>query len=162
MKDKFICGLDGVGGWADEGIDSGLMTKELITHISEMYDKREFETLHTLLDDCVKKTVSKGSTTAVMAEIPNDTPNDPTKVKIKTLNLGDSGYLILRPQPKNQTTSVVFRSESQQHYFNCPFQVGNHSKLPTKSDLKEHIVDEKDIFVMATDGVWDNLFNEDI
>ena len=71
VKEKFICALDGVGGWAshDPPIDSGLMTKELIVHISDMYDLGEFKTLHDLLDESVKKTVSKGSTTAVMAEI---------------------------------------------------------------------------------------------
>ena len=35
---KFICALDGVGGWIDLLIDSGTMTKELINHIQDSYN----------------------------------------------------------------------------------------------------------------------------
>jgi len=40
--------------------------------------------------------------------------------------------------------------------------VGSHSKLPTKSLLTEHILHEDDIVVMASDGIWDNLYNDDV
>ena len=69
VKEKFICALDGVGGWIDEGIDSGLMTKELVKHLEVNYDQKNFSNLHQLLDDSVKQVVAKGSTTAVMAKV---------------------------------------------------------------------------------------------
>lgn len=46
VKDEFICALDGVGGWIDKGIDSGLMTKELIKHLETNYDEKNFSNLH--------------------------------------------------------------------------------------------------------------------
>ena len=50
----------------------------------------------------------------------------------------------------------------QQHRFNAPFQAGNHKKLPTKSASLEHQVQENDIIVMASDGVWDNIYSTHI
>ncbi len=29
---------DGVGGWANQGIDSGLFSKELVSHIGDLYN----------------------------------------------------------------------------------------------------------------------------
>lgn len=103
---------------------------------------------------------AKGATTCVMAELEAH-PADADSVSLKTCNLGDSGYLLLRPD-EQQSSSVIFKSESQQHYFNCPFQVGGHSKLPTKQFENEHKLKNDDIIVMGTDGVWDNLFDKDI
>mmetsp|Transcript_9672 Transcript_9672/g.14718 ORF Transcript_9672/g.14718 Transcript_9672/m.14718 type:complete len:110 (-) Transcript_9672:17-346(-) len=40
--------------------------------------------------------------------------------------------------------------------------MGKSSKLPLKCDLNEHAVQHQDIVVMGTDGLWDNLFEEDI
>ena len=76
--------------------------------------------------------------------------------QLHVLNIGDSGLHVVRDGVS------VFQTNEQQHYFNCPFQVGNHSKLPTKCETKEHSLRNQDILVMATDGVWDNLFNENI
>ena len=69
--------------------------------------------------------------------------------------------MIFRPleHEKSYSLRLLFQTDSQQHYFNCPFQAGNHSKLPTKADSFEHQLQDKDIIVMATDGVWDNLYS---
>jgi hypothetical protein len=41
---------------------------------------------------------------------------------LKTSNLGDSGYIILRPDSKKPGKfQTIFRSESQQYSFNFPF-----------------------------------------
>ena len=50
VKEKFICALDGVGGWNKPGLDVGEMTKELISRISESYENKDTKTLHDLLD----------------------------------------------------------------------------------------------------------------
>ena len=38
VRDKYICVLDGVGGWSSKGIDAGLMTKELVKYLGTNYD----------------------------------------------------------------------------------------------------------------------------
>lgn len=37
-RDNFLCVLDGVGGWIEVMIDSGIMTKEFIGHIAQLVD----------------------------------------------------------------------------------------------------------------------------
>ena len=82
---------------------------------------------------------------------------------MKTCNLGDSGYLIVRPGSKGNMEKI-FRSTSQQHYFNCPYQCGHkdYYNLPYNAEDNQHEVKHNDIVVMGSDGVFDNLFDEQI
>ena len=43
VDDKFICCLDGVGGWSDVLYDSGALTKELIPIIEQVYKSGEYK-----------------------------------------------------------------------------------------------------------------------
>ncbi len=95
IKDKFICALDGVGGWISLLIDSGLMTKQLVKHIDDIYESNEYNDLKDLLEQSVKRVTVGGSTTCVMASIEDSHSKD--EITLKTCNLGDSGYMILRP-----------------------------------------------------------------
>ena len=66
-------------------------------------------------------TKATGSSTCVMAEITRD---DPTT--LKTCNLGDSGYLLVRPRNPKKTgdqpiVEKLFRSKTQQTRFNAPY-----------------------------------------
>lgn len=101
-------------------------------------------------------TKAKGSTTATMAFLTQDK-------QLKTCNIGDSGYLLLRRGESGNLESV-FRSTSQQHYFNCPYQFGIHNKKPPSDQAFStvHLIEENDILVLGTDGLWDNLFDQDI
>ena len=106
-----------------------------------------------------------GSSTVVMAGFDQDRPN-----VVKTLNLGDSGYLIFRPNlKKKRTLQRIFKSEAQQYRFNFPYQCGTAGdQQPDGKDYgqaaftTEHTVQDYDIIVMATDGVFDNLYDHDI
>ena len=106
--------------------------------------------------------MAKGSTTATMVFLKNG-----EQMELKTSNIGDSGYMLLRPKSSpdgSVSLQKLFRSESQQHYFNCPFQIGNHNKsAPSKQAFEtSHAVNPEDILVLGTDGLWDNLFDEDV
>ncbi|KEP62524.1 UNVERIFIED_CONTAM: protein phosphatase 2C domain-containing protein [Hammondia hammondi] len=68
---------------------------------------------------------------------------------------------------------VVHRVTPQQHFFNCPFQL---TRMPDvdcsfgevlrrtadSADVSGHDVEAGDIIVMGSDGLFDNLFDEDI
>ena len=86
-----------------------------------------------MLIEAVKINPNGGSTTAVMAKIDGDRKKP---VTLKTCNLGDSGYLIVRPS--DDGVSTVFRSTEQQHYFNCPYQCGENHELPYKAFDNKH------------------------
>ena len=99
---KMILALDGVGGWISKGICSGLMTKWLSVSLKKLYDNGN-ENLKEILRDSVKECPHKGSTTVVMAKLERDS--------INTLNLGDSGYAVIRKIDGEM--KMIHRSESQ-------------------------------------------------
>ena len=75
---------------------------------------------------------------------------------VKTGNIGDSGYIKLRKEGLDLI--LKHQSNPQWHNFNFPFQVGTSGDDPSCADFEEHIVKDKDIFLVATDGLWDNLY----
>ena len=83
---------------------------------------------------------------------------------MNTLNLGDSAYMILRPERGEAAVNKLFRSVSQQSRFNCPYQTGMRSSRPPSklAKVNSHRVQHNDIVILATDGVTDNLFDEEI
>jgi serine/threonine protein phosphatase PrpC len=74
-----------------------------------------------------------------------------------TANIGDSGYLLLRKEGIDLVAK--FRSKEQQHSFNFPFQVGTGGDDPASADEFSHEVQDRDIIIMGSDGLWDNLFD---
>ena len=75
---------------------------------------------------------------------------------INAVNLGDSGYLIIREKDE-KNLEVIFHSPSQQYKFNHPYQCGSNHKLPYHADEFKHKVEDKDIIILASDGLWDNM-----
>jgi len=90
-----------------------------------------------------------GSSTACLAILRDD--------ELRIANLGDCGVSIIR---RNE---FIFRTEEQQHSFNYPYQLGTGSTdSPTDAQVFTVKVESGDIIVMGTDGIFDNLFDEDI
>lgn len=93
---------------------------------------------------------------------------------LSTCNLGDSGYLVLRMGGGDQTSetrhasgaiSVVARSISQQHRFNAPFQLmltpeGDVNDCCQMAAIDRVELQDGDLVIVASDGLWDNLFEE--
>ena len=73
-------------------------------------------------------------------------------------NLGDSGFLIVRPSKDNKSVQLIFKSEEQQHSFNFPYQLGNSSSdRPEDADLYKLAVEDGDLVILGTDGLFDNI-----
>lgn len=106
--------------------------------------------------ESVKKTTQVGSSTCVMCMLDVDRP------MLRTCNLGDSGYLIARFSPNQEKFDLVFRSQEQQYSFNFPYQAGTGAELPYNAFDNEHNVEHKDVVVVGSDGLFDNLYNDDI
>lgn len=79
-------------------------------------------------------------------------------------NVGDSRYCILRVYERtNFATAVVYMSKSQQKAFNFPFQLGwKIGDNPEKAETETHKLQQGDIVVVGSDGVFDNLSAEQI
>jgi len=149
--DKRVLGVsDGVGGWAEVGVDSSLYSRCLMTNAlaksSSSSVRDPVEIMQAAYDNCTKVV---GSATAVVASLDGE--------KIRAANLGDSGILVVRDN------KVQLRSKEQQKGFNFPYQLGTNSKdVPKVADRYELTAKPDDIVVLATDGFWDNLFDEKI
>jgi protein phosphatase PTC7 len=80
---------------------------------------------------------------------------------LKAANLGDSGFRVIR------SGKVVFASPAQEHYFNCPYQLGYPSlsedvDLASEAQEFEIVMQPGDLVIVGSDGLFDNVFDEDI
>ena len=182
-KEKIYLGVaDGVSGSKKNGGDPALFAQTLMLKAMEASDEHHFyedevcsnivnEAYDELVQDFLsRETVPFGSSTACIALI--DTSNG----KIKFVNVGDSGVLILRPSSdEKKDYKIIFQTKALQYRFNCPYQLAfysNHEEHnPTdESDTEASYEETKkgfflksgDIVLLATDGILDNLFTAEI
>ena len=148
---------DGVGGWADEGVDPGLFSKKLCRDIGRIYQQDKKQSLKDILIESVKINEETGTSTAVLLKIDPERPDS----HLLTTNLGDSGYMIFRPDEEGNLEQI-FKSKEQQHSFNFPYQCGTGSPLPTAAEDQEHEIQTDDIIVVGSDGLFDNLYDKHI
>jgi len=156
-KDTNAIGVaDGVGGWVDEGVDPAIYSRNLMKFTKEKYDeliKSKVPTPVEILSYAYKKCSEITGTSTACVLIFN-----PQKNELSTANLGDSGFLVIR------SGKLFYRSKAQQHRFNYPFQIGTNSKSTPENSCSIHQLDlsEGDVIVLATDGLFDNLYDEEI
>lgn len=83
-----------------------------------------------MLTQAVKINKNKGSCTVTQAKLVGQDN------KLITSNLGDSGYLLVRPDGRGPegTLKKLYRTVEQQHDFNFPFQVGTMGDNPNKAE----------------------------
>lgn len=89
-QEDLLVVADGVGGWEKHGIDSGKFSKQLVHNIKRVFEHDKRQDLKGVLMESVRQNNFIGSSTAVLATL-----ND--KSQLLTTNLGDSGYMIYRP-----------------------------------------------------------------
>ncbi|POS84759.1 hypothetical protein EPUL_003120, partial [Erysiphe pulchra] len=168
---------DGVGGWADVNVDPADFSHGLcyyMKYAASIYEKEEWggSDLHAQslirrgFDDlCKDNSVKAGSSTACVAVAKDNGVLD-------VANLGDSGYVLIR------LNDVHSYSTPQTHAFNTPFQLAiiplqdeyqsavygtpYLQDAPEKADITQKNLEHGDVFIIGSDGLWDNLFNSDI
>jgi len=159
---------DGVGGWAESGVDPGEFARRLmkIAHDGILdTPKDEAADLQGAFQAAAARLQQEelpGGSTVLLGQLNGTT--------LAVLNLGDSGLLLLRPALRTPPgldrpvsfPRVVFRSSDQTHYFNCPYQLCSSGLPPDEPDLIRIRVSPGDLLVAATDGVFDNLFDHQV
>lgn len=143
---------DGVGGWADLGIDAGEYSRLLMANAREevlSVSPGEASPLEVLVK-AHEATVVPGSSTACIVVF--------EKENLHAANLGDSGFVVVRDG------EVAFKCPAQQHGFNFPYQLGCDagSDPPQVSDLHDVKLQQGDMVVLGTDGLFDNVFDEEV
>jgi len=161
---RFFGVADGVGGYSNKGINSGLYSRAILKQVREL---KEDTDLHRILVTATRHVnvneKVKGGCTVTLGKLNENN-------QLSLLNYGDSAIAIFRPCIRLNTRReqvlyprIVYRSVEQTHYFNCPYQLNNEEtmkKLP--ADLLNVTVQDGDIVVCATDGLFDNIYDSSI
>lgn len=141
--------FDGVGGWASIGVDAGLYSKELARLTASYICREGPSAVVDALKNATENNRAIGSSTACVVGLKGE--------KLIGVNLGDSGLIVIRDG------AIVYQTREQQHYFNCPYQIGTDS-LDTVDvgGPIEVTLQHGDCIIMGTDGLWDNIFHNNI
>jgi len=150
-----------VGGWRQYGVDPGQFSRQLMYNCERLAraGRPAARLPNSLLAQGfremqeAKRRVIGSSTACVMVLSHADRV-------LRTANIGDSGFLVVR------AGEVVHRSREQQHSFNTPFQLSLPptemasdvlTDQPEAADAYEFPVEDGDVILLATDGVFDNV-----
>lgn len=165
---------DGVGGWAESRIDPadfshgicGAMAKSALGWNESAEKLKPKRLLQEGYDQVVADPSIKagGSTASVGIALPDG--------RVELANLGDSGSVLLR------LAAVHHYSIPQTHGFNTPYQLsiipprmraqasvfgGSYLEdYPRDASVTNVQMQHGDVLMLATDGVFDNLNNQDI
>jgi protein phosphatase PTC7 len=153
VSERAIALADGVGGWAEHGVDPAAYSKQLMENV-----KLALETLpedqrlspKSVMRLADSQTKITGSATCVLAIL------DPASPWLYAGNIGDSGFYIVRSTEGK--TEVVSASQDSTHGFNFPCQLGTGGDNPDKAWFAKLAVQHNDLIVMYSDGFSDNVF----
>lgn len=161
-------------------------SQELTSQLAHDESADPSEVAQRALHHAFSQATSIGSSTALVASL-----NSKQGV-LGVANIGDSSLLHLRRQRKGSLPSVdcVARTREQQHTFNCPYQLccmpteadfprlieegkhtlvravkksaGRKQDLPEDAEAYTFQLQEGDLLVLGTDGLFDNLHDHEV
>ncbi|KAL4281569.1 hypothetical protein GQ457_03G004700 [Hibiscus cannabinus] len=142
---------DGVGQWSLEGISVGVYAKELIEHCERIVSDRNGVPITDpveVLNRAAANIQSCGSSTVLAAYFDDRA--------LHVANIGDSGFMIIR-------NGAVFKRSSPMLYeINFPVQIEKGDHPSDFVEVYRIELDENDVIITATDGLFDNLYEKDI
>lgn len=160
---------DGVGSWVEVNVDPAIFARQLMSNACEAAEAQITASssasdppsngaavsgdllAQDILEAACSKTTVLGSSTACVIVMNGNV--------LTASNIGDSGFLVVRDG------AALMATTQQQHKFNFPFQVGGLGALgdsPAVSDRYEVEVKPGDIIILGTDGLWDNVFHDEL
>ncbi|OEL36401.1 putative protein phosphatase 2C 23 [Dichanthelium oligosanthes] len=147
---------DGVGSYRNRGVDASAFARGLM---SNAY--LEVATAAPGTHVCPRELLERAHLMTVAA----GTPAASTAVivslsgrALKWAYVGDSGFTVFRDG------RVLRRSRAQQYHFNCPYQLnsGRDGTSIAEAEVGEVPAKEGDIVVVGTDGLFDNVTDDEL
>jgi len=161
VRPDTVAVADGVGGWeSTANANPALFSQLLLKFVSEEMERlallgekaeeyRNAQPVQVLETAFARVRDVIGSSTAVLGILRGS--------QLRIATLGDSGLMVVRGGTR------LFRSKDQQHSFNFPFQMGSGCQTGPKDCRREVVqLHEGDVVLAASDGLFDNLFEEEI
>jgi protein phosphatase PTC7 len=159
---------DGVYEWRTSGIDAGAFSRQLMEYCRQAVELGTTDVLRVLqfASKHLRRAGTQGSSTVCLALV------DTLQGRLAAANIGDSGFMLLGRGPGKQRGEgsgrgqlvVRYRSPQQEHSFGHPYQLGHHAAADAPEDamLTTMPVYPGDILVMGSDGLFDNVSDEEI
>jgi protein phosphatase PTC7 len=156
---------DGVGGWAELNIDPSEYPRCLMMACEQAVASNSGSgssgstsssiTALEVMEAAFERTDAPGSCTATIVVV------NPTTYTLNVANIGDCGVRIIRDG------ALVFETKVQEHAFNQPYQLAspkqNPSSTPADADVYAQVaVQPGDVVIAASDGFFDNIWNQEI
>ncbi|KAL4614741.1 hypothetical protein ACB092_07G075000 [Castanea dentata] len=142
---------DGVGQWSLEGINAGRYAQELLENCEKIVlDSKSVSMTkpEEVLVRSAAESQSPGSSTVLVAYFDGQV--------LHVANIGDSGFIAIR------NGAVFNRSSAMVHGFNFPLQIERDDDPTEFIEGYKIDLDEGDVIVTATDGLFDNLYEKEI
>lgn len=176
VSDNLIGTNDGVGAWAQRERGHAPLWSRLILHFWALAAEKDGYGAESGKPDPVrylseayehtKEALSEpnawlGTTTACSALLHYANGNGSALHPVLYVTqLGDSKIMVVRPKGKE----ILFETDEQWHYFDCPRQLGTNSPDTPESNavLSRLDLEENDIVLAMSDGVTDNLWEDEI
>lgn len=154
IREGLLAVADGVGGWISRNVDPALYSRELCENIGTLYDlDRTYRTSpKKLLMEAAYETKQEGSSTCLIITL------DKEKSVLYTSYIGDSGFLLIRQI--NRELVLVYQTVEHCRSFNFPYQIGSVGDSPLLALYDEIKVQNNDIIIAGSDGLFDNLSTE--
>lgn len=169
-KSSCIGVCDGVGGWNAFGVNPAFIARQMCLNAHAFAKENNklgiAQNPQVLMAKAYEKIknnneVEAGSTTCCILSLDTSGP----RPLIRSANLGDSGYIIIR-------NGEVYAYSDFQRVDLAPMQlaiiperfssIGAIQTDPSQADLKDHPVEDGDIIILASDGLWDNCSVQDM
>lgn len=160
-KHRYMVAIaDGVGSWLDKrGVSAGDFARELTYHADRMFLDSEGEVdAAELAESAYLATDQIGSTTLILGVL---NPND-WGYMADIYYLGDSNFFVFRDG------NIIEQPDEQEVEWNKPFQLGKlpggiiYAQEPQDGERYSFPLESEDVLVFATDGLFDNLWEDDI
>ncbi|KAI4367473.1 hypothetical protein MLD38_023207 [Melastoma candidum] len=142
---------DGVGLWSMEGSGSSAYARELLENCLEILSTSISNTVTDPVEVVLRgarETHSSGLSTVMVASFDGQV--------LQVAGIGDSGFIVIR------NGDVLEKSMPMLYEFNLPIQM--HRDIDPSQLIKPYSVrlDEGDVIVLATNGLFDNLYDREI
>jgi protein phosphatase PTC7 len=161
FSDRYMIAIaDGVGSWLDRrGVSAGDFARELTYHADRKFLDTDGEVdSMELAKDSFHATDQIGSTTLILGVL---NPEE-WGFMADIYYLGDSNFFVFRDG------NIIQQPDEQEVEWNRPFQLGKlpggiiYAQEPKDGERYEFPLEADDILVFATDGLFDNLWEDDI